>query len=450
MNRGNQILFTTAYLRGKPFDIWRSNTRDNLPISLTTPRFMQPGLRFIKQNLPQIEILEFPSWEEFTQVINRGWDVVGFSFYTCEVNEILRMADYARKTGVRELWAGNYGALDPSIKSTFDKVFVGYSEDNLAQELGCEIGELIHPPLINSVGIKPFGSPFLRYGELYTSRGCPLKCDFCQTPVFANKVVKIPIDSIERVLRYYKQNGVQIIFIYDEIFGIGSRHVREVVSLLGKYKIPWWVMTRGDILKRNFDEWYENGLFGANIGIESMGPGTLEDIHTRERIESALEALELLNRHNCCAIGAYFIGFEQETVDSVKCDFQQIRQSKPDFMNLFILTPGPQTPLWAQIQQDYEAEGVGNASHAIDTSDWSKFNGKHLVWNHPQLTSDDAQALLEYGYDLFNSQEYVLKIVNKITHSLLDKKGPLGTHQFFLSSLHNRLHGGVGGFDFFD
>ena len=98
-------------------------------------------------------------------------------------------------------------------------------------------------------------------------------------------------------------------------------------------------------------------------------------------------------------------------------------------MKVFIATPLPQTTLWDQIQQNY----------GIDTSDWSKFDGKHLIWNHPHLTCEDARALLEYGYDLFNSEEYVLRFIKKPTHRIIGQRGLPGIHNFLLSSVHTRL-----------
>ena len=431
---------TTPYKHNGAFDYYGYHTRDDIAIQMTSPVTMHTGFRFIKQNLKQVEILEFPTWKEYTSTLKKGWDIVGFSFYTCEANEILKMADYARKAGVQQLWAGNYGALNPLISSSFDKVFIGYSEEQIATELGCEIGEIIHPPIIEGIGIKPLGYPFILMGVLYTTRGCPMKCTFCQTPAFANTAVKIPIDSIERVLRHYKDNGVQLVIIYDDNFGIIPSHAREVVDLFQKYNISWGVITRADILKKNFDEWYESGLVGVSIGIESMNPDILKDVKKQETLEDTMEVLELLNSHNCFIVGGYMIGFEQETKESIKDSFRQLSRLKPDFLKIFVATPFPQTELWDTIQQDY----------GIDTSDWSKFDLKHLVWNHPSLTEEDIHMLLDYGHDLFNSEEHVFRFIRKLKHRLKKQKGHLATHQFFLSSFKNRLHSEVGGLHFFD
>lgn len=392
---------------------------------------MQIGLRFIKQNFPQIKILEFPSWEEFEEIVDCGWDVIGFSFYTFETNEVLRMADHARKKGVPQLWAGNFGALNPLIESVFDKVILGYSEEKITRELRIEIGEVKHPPLIDSIGLKPVGDSLLRHAWLYTVRGCPYRCAFCQTPVFADGIVKTPIESIDRVLHYYKSMGVQFMTIWDENFGIIPEHTRDVLSLFAKYGIPWGVAARADSLVKDFDEWYENGLVSVQFGIESMNPASLNAIRKGEAIEDTLEMLERLNRHQCITIASYMIGFEQDTVDSIEREFRELRRLNPDFLKIFVVTPYPQTPLWDQIQEDY----------GIDISDWSKFDGKHLVWNHPRLSPEDIQTVMEFGYDLFNSEAYVVRFLDKLRRRILDRKGLPGAHDFLLSSIINRLHG---------
>ena len=58
------------------------------------------------------------------------------------------MTEYARKKGVSEIWAGNYGALTESIQKHFDRVFIGYSEDEIAKVLGKRVAneDIIHPP----------------------------------------------------------------------------------------------------------------------------------------------------------------------------------------------------------------------------------------------------------------------------------------------------------------
>ncbi len=212
---------STVCRDGPLYDYWGSNTPPIL-LRLSGERVASMGLRFIRQNIPGIEILEMPTAEEFRRVLARGWDVVGISFYLNETGRALEMADEARRTGVAEVWGGNYGVLTPEVRPHFDRIFLGYAEHEIAEALGEDLGILAHPPML-----MPFGMPFwkiLRFGLLLTTRGCGFRCTFCQTPAFAPKPSGIPLESIERVLDCYARHGVFDILIPDESFGILPGH----------------------------------------------------------------------------------------------------------------------------------------------------------------------------------------------------------------------------------
>jgi hypothetical protein len=194
-----KIIFTTAYEQ-KRYDYIGSNSAFSL--NLRSPRIMSYGLRFIKQNIPEIGILEYPAWEEYKKFIKENHiDILGFSFYLADSDRILRMIKYAREHGVKEIWGGNYGILDKNIQKYFDRIFTTYSENEIGAILGEKIRPLIHPPLMGYLS-APLGFKLSRHGVLFTSRGCSFKCSFCQTQAFCADPIKIPIESIEEVLKY--------------------------------------------------------------------------------------------------------------------------------------------------------------------------------------------------------------------------------------------------------
>ncbi|MEM2978443.1 MAG: hypothetical protein QXM46_04050, partial [Candidatus Hadarchaeales archaeon] len=98
MGSGERVLLTTVYTNGQYYDYIESNMV--FPLRMTWVRKTSYGLRFLKQNVPELEILEYPTREEYLRKLEEGWDVVGFSFYVNEVPEILEMADLARQKGV--------------------------------------------------------------------------------------------------------------------------------------------------------------------------------------------------------------------------------------------------------------------------------------------------------------------------------------------------------------
>src|ERR1017187_1965442 len=88
--------------------------------------------RFLKANLPSLDVLEYPTWDEYRRALSSGnYDTVGISFWTYTAPEALQMVRMAREAGVREVWGGGHGVNTPGVASHFDRVFTGYSEYEL-------------------------------------------------------------------------------------------------------------------------------------------------------------------------------------------------------------------------------------------------------------------------------------------------------------------------------
>ncbi len=380
-----RTLLTTAYRDGPLYDYWGSN-QPRTPFRLGGKRLIAPGLRFIQQNVPGIEILEMPTAGEYRRALRRGWDQVGVSFYLDETRRALEMADEARRAGVGEVWGGNYGVLTPEVRPHFDRVFLGYAEHQVAEALGHKLDRLVHPPMV-----VPFGMPFwkiVRFGALYTTRGCRFGCTFCQTPAFAPKPSAIPLESIERVIKCYARHGVVDLLIPDENFGILSGHAGAVGELLARHGMLWTVMTRIDYLLQHFDQWKDQGLEGVMIGIESLVQEGLNALNKRSDLEKLYQVVELCRRHGIVTIGFYIIGLESDTEESIRASILKLASMRFDLVQVCILTPLPHTPLWQRIE----------GSYGIDTSDYSQFDGKHLVWRHPHLSKAKIEALLDWSF----------------------------------------------------
>ena len=206
-----KILFTTPYRHHGEgfFDEVGANFVRTPYVGM--PQTTSPSLRFLKQNVPGIEILEFPTWQEYTSKIAEGWDVVGVSFLHRNLAEIIEMVAHARHKGVREIWAGGYGALSEEAQGFADRVFHGYAEETLHEELtGRKLERIRHPPVVVPLMLT-FSSrtvPMGKLGYIFSQRGCPNKCTFCQTPVHTPRPYRMPLESIEEVLRYYRSVGI--------------------------------------------------------------------------------------------------------------------------------------------------------------------------------------------------------------------------------------------------
>ena len=390
-----RVLLTTVHRDHGLYDYYRENAPDNFRWRLQMPREISFGLRFLRQNLPEIEILEYPSRAEYRRALKKGWDVVGFSFYLEESNRILEMAEEAHRAGVKELWAGNYGALTPSIQPNFNAIFKGYSEDAVAQRLGKTIQAVQHPPLVTRFRL-PGGWP-LPVGILFTTRGCSFTCTFCQTTAFAPRPKAIPLEAIERAVRFYVEHGIHYVLILDENFGNIPAQAEAVIDMLARYGLHWVVQSRVDLFLRNFEEWVEKGLEGALFGIESFHQDVLKQIHKGEKVEAVMEFVRRLHAAGKYAHGYYIIGFPSETPESIREDLRTLASLRLDVTQITIVTPHPCTQLWNEL----------DANHGIFEKDWSKFDTKHLVWQHPHCAPETMVSLLKEGFQLCYDKDWL-------------------------------------------
>ncbi|MBN2544054.1 radical SAM protein [bacterium] len=383
------------------------------------------GLRFLKINIPGIDILEYPTWQQFKDKLSsHKYDILGFSFYINEIPKIIRMIEHAREAGIKEIWGGNYGVLTPGLENHFDRIFVGYAEKQVAEHLGYKIERIKHPTAVTYLAFTP-GLQVMKFGILHTSRGCTLNCRFCQTPRFCDSVQPISIKSIEEVLLEYKKLGVNEIQIMDENFGILEEHAEEVVSVLDEYGFYWYPMIRAKKIKNKLDEWYDKGVTGAFIGIENLHQKNLNYVSKGESVKTITRATKALNKKNMFIVGYYIVGFSPETKQSIKADMKRIEALKLDLSQICVLTPLPRTKLEYDISRKF----------GMNTNDYSLYDLKHLVWNHPKIKSDEMNDLLDDCFKLLYSNKTFFTHQWKALKRYADRQGVLKAILYLIKSI---------------
>lgn len=407
---GRKILITTAFRKGGYKDYFTDDTKKGI-LKYSWPMKISFGLRFIKHNIPQIEILEYPTWNEFQERLKEGWDVVGFSFYIRESPDILKMIDCTRKAGVKEIWGGNYGALTSDLEKHFDRIFVGYAEKEMARELGIELREIKHPTLVTHISL--LGLKLVAIGVMFTSRGCSFNCDFCQSPKFSSKCIsKISIKNLENLLVKYKKMGISDVFILDESFGADEAHSERVTNLLKKNEFHWTAMTRTGILNKRLDQWKSKGMAGVVIGIESLNQNKLNSVNKGTNSENTVELLKKLKENGTFVLGFYIIGFENDTVDSIKRDIKNLKKMKIDMSRIYIMTPLPGTGFMGKIINKY----------GIFDKNYLHYDGRNLVWNHPNISADEMIELQKWSFRKLQTKKIFFRTSIKFLKTYLKNK----------------------------
>jgi len=115
--------------------------------------------------------------------------------------------------------------------------------------------------------------------RIYTSRGCPGCCTFCDWQVFKHSMRYYQIsDIIDDIKNRIKKYGITNFTIADDCFTVNKKRVYELCAELSKIqpKIRWQASSRANLV--NFDllkTMKEAGCYSIAFGFESGDPDTV-------------------------------------------------------------------------------------------------------------------------------------------------------------------------------
>jgi radical SAM superfamily enzyme YgiQ (UPF0313 family) len=199
-----------------------------------------------------------------------------------------------------------------------------------------EAGELIaNPPEPDFLDIKRLPPPdrsqvdgryYERYGieSVQTSRGCPLRCDYCTYPAIEGRVGRLRepaavVDEMFRVLE--QQPRTRHIFLVDSVFNLPVAHAKQVCRELisRSWTLPWTCYANPLGFDREMAALARAaGCAGMEIGSDSGCDDVLV------RLRKGFDTDRIRSLHDLCkAAGVpdchtFILGTQGETLDHVK------------------------------------------------------------------------------------------------------------------------------------
>lgn len=199
-----------------------------------------------------------------------------------------------------------------------------------------------------------------RYGckhrttTLFTSRGCPMACAFCESGrngVIWDRFVRYEtIDTVDAQLREAAERGHTGIMFYDDILPLNKPRTSEIMKCMKRYSLVWRCFLRTDVISKQggFDylrELGDAGLMEVLAGVESADNRIKANIHKGTTIEQDSRVLGW-----CKALGikfkaSFILGLPGEDWESMHRTRAWILTNKPDRVDVNTLIPFPGTPL---------------------------------------------------------------------------------------------------------
>jgi anaerobic magnesium-protoporphyrin IX monomethyl ester cyclase len=159
---------------------------------------------------------------------------------------------------------------------------------------------------------------------MFTSRGCPKRCDFCDSPNLWSRVVRYtPLARIFEEFEQIKDLGFEAIQFYDDILPINPKRVRAMCQRLKELELIWRCFCRVDIITKHGGKdylkfMYDHGLREVLIGAESGSQRILDNIHKETTVEQNAQVLEWCDDIGIRCKLSFIVGLPGETRETVE------------------------------------------------------------------------------------------------------------------------------------
>jgi anaerobic magnesium-protoporphyrin IX monomethyl ester cyclase len=223
-----------------------------------------------------------------------------------------------------------------------------------------------HYYLADENGVKRRGT------SMFTSRGCPKRCDFCDSPNLWSRVVRnTPVTRVAEEFAQIKALGLDAIQFYDDILPINPRRVAEICGHLKRYGFIWRCFCRVDIITKHGGKdylkfMYDHGLREVLIGAESGSQTILNNIHKETTVEQNANVLQWCDEVGIRCKLSFIVGLPGETRETLeetrkflRTHLIQASRRMPHKVDLCSYIPMAGTPIYKAVmrRQDDSLDG---------------------------------------------------------------------------------------------
>jgi anaerobic magnesium-protoporphyrin IX monomethyl ester cyclase len=286
------------------------------------------------------------------------------------------------------------------------------------------IGRDFHGPtrrLIKNLDLLPFPArellplrsyryPFAktnRVTTLFTSRGCPYHCSFCDKSVFGSRWrARSSENVLEEITEIVKRFGINSVIIYDDLFTLDHRRVQAICEgiLQRGYQLDWKCEGRVDLV--DFETLKMMKRAGCSMiayGVETGNQKGLDYLQKGTKLEQIRQAFSLTHRAGLETMAYFILGIP---VESFSDELQTIRFAKeinPTYVQFSTLSPYCGTRLYQ------EAAGK-NWLRETDARNPMDKDLKRPVVMSPLWSPEDLQRIMRQAHLSFYLRPgYLLK-----------------------------------------
>jgi radical SAM superfamily enzyme YgiQ (UPF0313 family) len=202
-----------------------------------------------------------------------------------------------------------------------------------------------------------------RYNRLtvQTSRGCPLRCDFCAAsiliaPAYRQKPVERVLAEIDRIRELWRRPFIE--FADDNAF-VNRRYWKRLLPELARRRVRWFAETDLSLYEDDelLDLMRESGCAQVLIGLESPNESELRGLELRNDWKRRWwsdyrAAVRRIQSHGIRVNGCFVLGLDGHGPEIFNDVYDFVEELELFDVQITVQTPFPGTPLYERLERE--------------------------------------------------------------------------------------------------
>lgn len=241
----------------------------------------------------------------------------------------------------------------------------------------------------------------VRFETIQTSRGCPHKCKFCNTPIFNKGMWRSrPVEKIISELKLISQNKkITDIFFIDENLTANTERIERLCERIIESKrnkemndFKFFAQLRVDAVLKSpimIKKMAKAGFVAVFVGIESINEKNLKNMKKGFTFNTVLKSLDILHEDHMLVLGNMIIGSDLNvTEEDIRKEIDFMQKVDIDLLGYSLLIPFPGTTILKELEE----------KKLVITKNWSKYTYLNPVIKTYQLDPKQLHGLLCYSF----------------------------------------------------
>ena len=320
------------------------------------------------------------------------YDIVGITSTTSSAPRGYELAAFFRRQGSYVILGGHHVTLMPDEATAHgDSIFTGSAESTLPRFFGDYIRNTPQKRYVSD-GIDAEKTPlprrdlmrkkgYMNHPTIIADYGCPNHCRYCVIHSFwGNNGRRAVKDVVDEIISLKKKS---FLFLDPSPYS-NKGYAQELLQALAGLKIKWVGLAALDIVKDDelLDLMRQSGCIGLLTGFETFDTNNLADMHKhKNKISEYKEIIRKMHQRKISVLGTFMVGFDGDTLESLKKLPELIDEIQVDIPRFAILTPYPNTPVFDEL----ESQG------RILTRDWSKYDSIQCVYKPQNMSREELE-----------------------------------------------------------